>query len=270
MELALLPASNYNATELAEIFNRSFEDYFIPISFTSKSIEIFIKRDEIDLTLSRVLLKNDEPIGLAFIAARDGNVTRLAGMGIAKELRGQGDGTWLVDTLLKEARARGDKKMLLEVICQNQAAVHIYEKFGFTKIRGLYGFMVGNPAGEPDEGLAHCELNFVLEKAAEYAIPNLPWQVDAQSLRKNPSGAFGFTLDMSCVAISDPEKEHVAIRLLLSEDSGEEALLKALFAKYPGKIWHVPAIFPEEQAPIFESVDMQKDDISQWQMVIEL
>ena len=77
-------------------------------------------------------------------------------------------------------------------------------------------------------------------------------------------------LDKSYVVISDPEREHIAIRLLLSEDSGEVALLKALFAKYPGKIWHVPAIFPEEQAPIFEHVGMQQDDISQWQMVIDL
>ena len=270
MGFSLQPASHYTAAELAEIFNRGFEDYFIPISFMPEAFETFVKRDEIDLPLSRVLLKDDAPVGLGLIASRDGNISRLAAMGIVKELRGQGAGTWLVDALLKEARARGDEKMLLEVIYENEAAVHIYEKFGFKKLRRLYGFLVGNPAGEPDEGLASCSIDLVLEKSTEYAIPNLPWQVDAETLRKNPTSAFGFRLDKSYIVISDPEKEHAAIRLLLSEDRSEEALLKALFAKYSGKIWHVPAIFPEEQAKIFENVGMQKDDISQWQMMVKL
>mgnify|MGYP001068308079 CR=1 FL=1 len=270
MAYSLRSASNYTTAELATLFNRGFEDYFIPISFMPDAFEIFLKRDEIDLTLSRVLLKDDEPIGLGLMSSRGGNVSRLAAMGIAKELRGQGAGTWLVDALLKEARARGYEKMLLEVIYENEAAIHIYEKFGFKKLRRLYGFMVGNPAGEPDKGLASCDLDLVLEKAMTSAIPNLPWQVDAETLRKNPAGAFGFTLGKSYIVISDPEKEHAGIRLLVSEDGSEEALLKAIFAKYPEKIWHVPAIFPEEQADIFESVGMQKDDISQWQMMLEL
>lgn len=269
MRFSLRTASNYSTAEIAEIFNRGFEDYFIPISFTPESFPIFVERDEIDLALSRIVLQGNEPVGIGLIAKR-GDVSRLAAMGIVKELRGEGAGTWLVDALLKEARARGEKTMLLEVIYENHAAVHIYEKFGFEKLRRLYGFMIGNPAGEPDEGLGGCSLDLVLEKATEYAVPNLPWQVDAETLRKNPGGAFGFSLGKSYIVISDPEREHAVIRLLLSEDGNEAALLKALFAKYPEKIWHVPAIFPEEQAEIFENVGMQKDDISQWQMVVDL
>lgn len=269
MRFSLRTASNYSTAEIAEIFNRGFEDYFIPISFTPESFPIFVERDEIDLALSRVVLQGDEPVGIALISKR-GDVSRLAVMGIAKEVRSHGAGTWLVDALLKEARARSEKQMLLEVIYENYAAVHIYEKFGFEKLRRLYGFMIGNPEGAPDERLAACPMDVVLEKATEYAVPNLPWQVDAETLRKNPTGAFGFTLGKSYIVISDPEKEHAVIRLLLSEDGSEAALLKALFAKYPKKIWHVPAIFPEEQTEIFESVGMQKDDISQWQMMVDL
>lgn len=269
MRFSLNAASSYTTAELAEIFNRGFEDYFIPISFTPESFPIFVERDEIDLALSSVVLQGDEPVGIGLISRR-GDVSRLAAMGIVKELRGEGAGTWLVDALLKEARARGEKTMLLEVIYENHAAVHIYEKFGFKKLRRLYGFMVGNPAGAPDERLAACTMEVLLEKATEHAVPNLPWQVDAETLRKNPAGAFSFKLGKSYIAISDPEREHIAIRLLLSEDGSEKALLKALFAKYPKKIWHVPAIFPEEQATIFESVGMTKDDISQWQMMLEL
>ena len=265
----LQPAAHYTSAELAELFNRGFEDYFVPISFTPESIPIFIQRDEIDLSLSRVVLHEKQPVGLGFIAKR-GTQSRLATMGVIKDYRGKGVGSYLVQQLLDEARARNEQQMLLEVIYQNDPAVHLYQKFGFTKMRRLYGFLVGNPAGEPDDGLATCHLNLVLEKAEEYALPNLPWQVDAETLRKNPAGAFGFMLGKSYVAISDPEREHIVIRLLLSEDRGERALLKALFSKYPTKIWHVPAIFPEEQAEIFENVDMQKDDISQWQMVVDL
>ena len=270
MHYSLQPAPTYATEQLAPIFNRGFDDYFIPIFFTPESFEIFVKRDEIDLTLSRVLLKDDEPVGLGLIASRAGKVSRLATMGIVKELRGQGAGTWFVDALLNEARARIDEKMLLEVIYENKTALHIYEKFGFKKMRRLYGFMVGNPAGEPDEGLGACSIDQALEKAAAYAVPNLPWQVNAETLCKNPTSAFGFRLGKSYIVISDPEREHAGIRLLISEDGSEAALLKALFAKYPGKIWRVPAIFPEEQSPIFEKLGMQKDDISQWQMDIKL
>jgi hypothetical protein len=47
-------------------------------------------------------------------------------------------------------------------------------------------------------------------------------------------------------------------------------LLNALFAKFPGRIWQVPAIFPEEMGSTFMRAGMQPETLSQWQMVCRL
>jgi hypothetical protein len=47
-------------------------------------------------------------------------------------------------------------------------------------------------------------------------------------------------------------------------------LLRALFAKYPNKTWHVPAIFPEEMTGFFEKAGFEKEDLGQFQMKLEL
>jgi len=202
-----------------------------------------------------------------------GDVSRLGAMGIFKAWRSQGAGTWMVERVMHEARGRGESKMWLEVIVQNESAVHIYKKSGFKTVRQLFGYLAEEPAGKPEGGLEACEIGLVIQKAEEYSLPNLPWQVDVESLRQNADTSFGYRLDGSYIAVSNPENEHIAVRILVSEkvlQSGEEHLLKALFAAHPGKIWHVPAIFPEEQAPVFEKAGMTREEISQWQMAADL
>jgi hypothetical protein len=41
-------------------------------------------------------------------------------------------------------------------------------------------------------------------------------------------------------------------------------------SNYPGKTWHVPAIFPEELGKVFEMAGFEREDISQWQMRLVL
>ena len=272
MPYTIQPASNYTSAELADLFNRSFEDYFMPVEFDEEHFSTFVARDGIDLELSRILLHDNQPIGLGMISSR-GDVSRLAAMGIAKDWRSRGAGTWLVEKLIDEARGRGESKMWLEVIVQNEPAVHIYKKSGFKTVRQLFGYLAKEPAGKPGGRLEACEIDLVIQKAEEYSLPDLPWQVDVESLRQNAETSFGYRLDGSYIAVTNPENEHIAVRILASENAwqdGEERLLKALFAAHPGKIWHVPAIFPEEQAPVFEHAGMTREEISQWQMVADL
>ena len=270
MPYTIQPASDYTSAELADLFNRGFEDYFMPVEFDEEHFSIFIARDGIDLSLSRVLLNEDQPIGLGLVASR-GDISRLGAMGIVKGWRSRGAGTWLVEKLMDEARRRGERRMWLEVIVQNEPAAHVYQKFGFKKIRQLFGFIAKEPAGRPGGGLEACEIELVIQKAEQYSLPDLPWQADVEALKQNAETSFGYRLNDSYIAVSNPENEHIAIRILVSGNQGEaENLLNALFAAHPGKTWHVPAVFPEEQASIFENVGMEKQEISQWQMVAGL
>ena len=270
MSFSLKPASDYTHTELAVLFNRGFEDYFMPINFDEQHFTAFVARDGIDLVLSRVLVDDDQTIGLGMIAKR-GESSRLAAMGIARDWRNRGAGTWLLKYLMNEANQRGEKKMGLEVIFQNEPAVHLYEKFGFKKIRQLFGFLAKEPAGKADDAFETCDIHLLIENAKLDCLPNLPWQVDVEAVRHNAETTFGFRLNDSYIATTNPEGEQVFIRILVSKQQNEaQKLLNALFAAHPGKTWHVPAIFPEEQAPIFENVGMEKQEISQWQMLAGL
>ena len=272
MEYQTRPLYSLSKQAAAELFNRSFEDYFIPVQFTEESFKAFTQRDAIDFKASRILLANGENAGLALIARRE-NVSRLGGFGIISELRGQRAGTWFTQRLLDEARLRGERKMFLEVIAQNEYAIRLYEKHGFVKLRQLLGFIAEKPEGSADSDLKTCDQDSVLDLIRSDGTSNLPWQVDAETLSRVES--FGYQLGDAFALLSDPSAEQITVRSLVvpvqARGQGEGArLLKALYAKYPGKTWHVPAIFPEEMGRTFEQAEMQPETLSQWQMVCTL
>src|SRR5688572_1417323 len=126
MTLQLKPASEFPLTQFADLMTRSFEGYFVPINITESALLTMLKRDSIDLTSSRVMIKEDKPIGIALIARR-GWTSRLAAMGILSEGRNQSLGTQTMQKLIEEAKERQDKEMILEVIERNTAGIKLYE-----------------------------------------------------------------------------------------------------------------------------------------------
>src|SRR6185369_17766404 len=69
-----------------------------------------------------------------------GWTSRVAAMGFAPEVRGQGLGRRFLAEAIEEARARRDRAMLLEVFEQNPPAVTLYTKLGFRTLRRLIGW----------------------------------------------------------------------------------------------------------------------------------
>jgi ribosomal protein S18 acetylase RimI-like enzyme len=82
--------------------------------------------------------------------ARRGWTSRLAAMGITSNARSSGVGTWAMEQLIEEAKARGEKEMVLEVIEQNTAGVKLYEKSRLSKIQAVGGIQTRKPAIESD------------------------------------------------------------------------------------------------------------------------
>lgn len=272
MEYQTRTLKTLSVRDAADLFNRSFEAYFMPVQFTEDSFRTFAQRDSIDSKASQVLLVDGKPIGVALIARR-GSASRMGGFGIITEFRGRGAGSWFVKRLLEEARLRGETCMYLEVITQNEAAVRLYEKHGFTKIRRLLGFKAERPTGSADANLQSYDQALILDLVLTHALPDLPWQLDAQTLRSVIS--FGYRLGDAFALTSNPGAEHISFRSLIvpTQARGQDQatrLLNALFAKYPGKVWQVPAIFPEEMSRTFERAGMQAETLSQWQMVCKL
>ena len=268
--LSLKFAHEYPIPFLADLMTRSFEGYFVPINITETVMHTMIRRDGIDLTASRVLMKDDEPVGIAFIARR-GWTSRLAAMGITSNARSGGVGTWAMEQLLEEARSRGDKEMLLEVIEQNTAGVKLYEKVGFTKIRRLVGYKLENPQVESDVDIEEIDIRELARTVTYHGLKDLPWQLSGTTIMQYTPPARAFRLNDAYCLISNPEATDIAIHSVLvkarSRGAGLSAvLMRSLFTRFPGKVWHVSPIYPEELGFIFEHVGMTRESLSQWQM----
>jgi ribosomal protein S18 acetylase RimI-like enzyme len=267
---------DYGLERGAEVLSRAFEDYFVRIPFTVGVLLNAARADSVDLTSSRMFLRDGAAVGGALIARR-GWTSRLAGMAIVPEARRGGVGRAAVLHLLAEAKARGDRTMLLEVIEQNTAAVEFYRACSFKEIRRLIGF-AGPPASaaalSPD--LIEVDLREVADAVTRYGLPDLPWQLSGETLAQLTPPAIAYRLDGAWIALSDPAESVVTIRGLIAEPAAqgagrEAALLRAVMAKHPGKEeWRLSAVWPEALASMIASAGFPRSPLTQWQMQREV
>ncbi len=256
----------------SDIFTRGFSDYFVPLPTSPAFLATVARTDSVDLAMSRVALLDGTPVGAALIARR-GWTSRLAGMAIVPAARRQGVGRALMVQLLDEARARGERTMVLEVIEQNEPAVKLYEACGFAKVRRLTGH-AGQPSAPPDAdaaGLREIDARELAQLVSAHGLADLPWQLSAETIAHATPPAVAFRLGASAALISNPAAETIGLRALVTERDargrgGSLALLHALFAKFPGKEWRASAIYPEEMGATFAAAGLARTPLSQWQM----
>ena len=278
MKLDTHPASNYPILDLCQLMNQSFEDYIVPIHMDNAQFLNMLLKDNIDLSASRVLLVDDEPAGVALIARR-GWTSRLAAMGVKKEMRGKKAGTWFMGKLIEEARERKDRQMVLEVIEQNEPAVHLYQNCGFDTVRRLISLIRQDKKRKENQDskidLEEVDLREMGRLILQHGLPDLPWQLSGETIALLNPPTLAYKLGDAHIAISNPGGEHVVIWSLLVEPSarGQELgveTLKNIMAHHSGKTWHVPAIWPEEFGVIFERAGFKREDLSQRQMKLSL
>ncbi|HSL45783.1 MAG TPA: N-acetyltransferase [Anaerolineales bacterium] len=274
MNFNTMPASEYSLPDLVKLLNQGFEDYFVPIQFNTTIFLNMLRKDGMDLTTSRVLIGDEQPRGIALIARR-GWVSRVAAMGIAKEARGKGAGSWFMQELIQEACQRGEREMVLEVIAQNEPAVKLYQKAGFQTVRRLVGFVRKDAKEHQKVELQEMDLRDVSRLISQHGLADLPWQLSAESIAQMNPPARAYRHEQAVIALSNPEVEHVVIWSLLvrPEARGQGRgiqMLRNVIANHPGKTWHVPAILPEELGKVFARADFEREELSQWQMKLTL
>lgn len=272
--LELKSALEFSIPALADLLTRSFEGYFVPIQINDAALLTMVRRDGVDLSASRVLLKDGRPSGVALIARR-GWTSRLAAMGLTKNGRSQGAGTWMMGQLIGEARQREDRQMTLEVIEQNEAGVRLYQKSGFGILRRLVGFSFSNPKASTSNALQEIDLREVSRAVTRHGLVDLPWQLSGESIAQQTPPGHGFCLGPAYAVITNSNLPDVTIYSLVVEEQARGQgcamrLLRALFATYPQKTWHVPALCPEEVGGFFEKAGFQREKLSQFQMVLSL
>jgi ribosomal protein S18 acetylase RimI-like enzyme len=160
--MKLVPSDRYSLAELAELFARGYEGYFVPMHFDEPTLRYMVEAWDIDLSRSRVA----PDAGLANLAIR-GDRGWIGGIAVVPEQRRGGVGRALMEAVLELAPST----VLLEVIEANEPAIKLYESLGFEKTRLLEVWRV-----EADEVPA--------ERAARSTLgqTDLPWQREDASL----------------------------------------------------------------------------------------
>jgi ribosomal protein S18 acetylase RimI-like enzyme len=276
MDVTFTPMAGFGLAASAELLTRAFADYFVRISFTAVGLQEMERLDSVDLAQSCVVRLDGEPVGAALIARR-GAVSRLAGMAFLTSARRRGLGRVLMDRLLADARARGERRMVLEVIEQNTAAVHLYEDAGFVRRRRLVGFAGPAPASlAPVPALMPASLDEV--GAAMTRLDGevgWPWQISGETVARLLPPACGYALEGARIALLNPGAPVVGIRALAVDNPGHHGgsavrLLHAVMARHPAKEWRISALWPEELAGWFTRAGLIRQELTQWQMEREL
>lgn len=135
-DLALTPADGLSADALADLWNRAYEGYFVPLHFTPEMLARHIDRAQAALALSRVLWSGGQACGISLAAMRPDGRGYLAGFGIAPAQRRQGLGHRLLAEQLLAWHAAGVRQAQLEVIEANPAR-RLYAQAGFVEERAL-------------------------------------------------------------------------------------------------------------------------------------
>lgn len=276
MTLTMKPASEISVSELAELFNLSFTGYIGGnVQFDRDSMLATLTRDNTDLSLSRLLVRDEKLLGLILIA-RQGWTSRVAAMGIIPEAQNQGLGKWFLSQVIEEAKARGERAMVLEAFEKNTPAVELYKRLGFTIVRRLMGYDASAIDGVESPDLKEIDIYEMAKVVMGHGAADLPWQVSGTAIARSGAPSRAYQLGHAYGLISNPNAETIALRALITDPAfrrqGEATrLIKALAGQFPGKKWVVVQIWPEEYAaPLLPKLGFVPKDLNQVQMHLDL
>lgn len=264
----------YNIVEIADLFDRCFEDYVIPFKITHQSAAAHIRRDGVDLWRSFAVLHQGREVGIAYLAPRFDKV-RLAGMGVIKEARGQGVGRAAVVEFLRRCRSDNFQEAVLEVFEQNISAVRLYESYGFKVMQRLYGYQRG-PLEAPDgEELVEVDPSLYIDAIRSDRGHSTHGQ--------GPEHACAMTLPVRCwsngqaFACFAPPSESAPIVVsgfaVLPQHRGQgcgRRMIESIQRSFPGRSWMIPQVVPECMDGFFLKLGFQRQALNQFAMRLSL
>ncbi len=275
MSLIFKPAWELPLPALADLFTRAFDGYVAgSVTMTPSMLSSMIAQAGIDLNLSMVAYRHDQPVGFGLIA-RQGWTSRIAAMGIAPDAQGQRVGDALLTHLKDQSRERGERAIELEAFEQNTRAVRLYEKHGFRSLRRLMSYAVDNPQGTESPGLTLIDIAVAARGVSAHSVIDLPWQASGSHLIRMATPFVAYQLGDALAILGDPASATIAVRavLVLPDARGHgqgRRLLSALWAAFPDRKWFVPALCPEEFGAFFERCGFVKQALHQLQMRLDL
>ena len=128
-------------SDLTVCFNEAFSDYFMKFSATESYLEQRWKGAAVDFLLSAGVMEDGKLVGFIVNGVRDWNGLKTAfnaGTGVIPSHRGNGFTEKMYQFLAPKFSESGIRSLSLEVIQENEKAIHVYEKAGLKIRRGLY------------------------------------------------------------------------------------------------------------------------------------
>jgi ribosomal protein S18 acetylase RimI-like enzyme len=186
--LRLVSARSVDPAELLRVFNLGFSDYLLPMVMDEAGLADHIAGNDIDLACSRVAV-DVEPVAFS-LAARRGTEAWIGGMGVAPPYRRSGLGARTLTAAIEAVAAEGADAVWLEVLEGNAAALALYERLGFERVRHLDVWSL--PPDAEREAVAHRALDVDAAHAwiAGHRSGREPWQrADASIVRMRERGA---------------------------------------------------------------------------------
>jgi GNAT superfamily N-acetyltransferase len=234
--------------ELAQLFERSFEDYVVPMRATPSGTEARNRIEHVDLFASKIALHGAAPVALALIARR-GRRSRVAAMGVVVEARGSGVARALLDHVIDEARARGDEALILECIASNARALRLYRRAGFVVTGRLVGWRAGALAAVP-QPIVEVDPAELGRRLARTDHASLPWQLAPETLAALTAPARGWTIDGTALAVGSVLEHELALRAVFTPPALRRAghaarLLRGLAAAFAPLRLTLAPIVPE-------------------------
>ncbi len=195
--MTVVPAASLAPAELAALFNEGFSDYLIPLRLDEAALADHVRTNDIDLRISPVMV-TDRPVAFVLVGRR-GTDAWIGGMATVPQARRRGLGEQVMRSALTTAAGAGCRTAWLEVIDRNRAAVGLYERLGFERVRDLVVWSLAAtdaappPANEIDARRAQAWI-------AEHRPDPEPWQrADAalEHLRAGGTQLRGLELERS-------------------------------------------------------------------------
>lgn len=131
-----VPAATVSLEAFAAAFTAAFEGYPVPVAVDAVWLSRRARYEQHDLLNSLVALEGGEAVGMAVLAAR-GSRGWVGGFGVVPRWRGRGLARRLMSELIGRARASGLRRLSLEVLEGNTAALRLYESVGMRVTRDL-------------------------------------------------------------------------------------------------------------------------------------
>ena len=259
-EIDLQPAQTLTLAERVALFNAGYEGYVVPLHVEEPMLTLMERSFDVDLDASRVAFRDGEAVGFANLAIR-GDEGWIAGVGVVPAARRSGVGEALMRAVHDEARARGLKRVWLEVIVENTGAFALYEKLGYRTVRDVevwslpLSVSVSSDARDVPADEAHARIREIREE-------HEPWQ-RADGTLAHHSDLRGLATDAGAAVYRQPG-EHVQLLQLAGE---AEPLLRALRVLGPVSVLNLPVDDPA--SPVLRELGAAVA-VRQHEMVLDL